>query len=71
MEAEVGVLHVTVTKSCCGYGICADICPDVFKLDEQGFAYVDGPVPAAFEATALEALAECPEEAIESARVVV
>jgi ferredoxin len=22
--------------SCCGYGVCAEICPDVFGLDDDG-----------------------------------
>jgi ferredoxin len=58
-------LTVTVSTKCCGYGICAEICPEVFKLDENGFAYVEGPVPPEHMAAALEAYAECPEEAIE------
>lgn len=23
-------------SSCCGYGVCAEICPEVFGLDEDG-----------------------------------
>ncbi|WP_376715244.1 ferredoxin [Janibacter limosus] len=23
-------------EKCCGYGICAEICPSVFKLDDRG-----------------------------------
>lgn len=22
--------------SCCGYGVCAEVCPDVYGLDEDG-----------------------------------
>jgi ferredoxin len=51
-------------QKCTGYGICAEICPGVFKLDEMGFAYVDGPVPDDQVAAAREAAYECPEEAI-------
>ena len=30
-------LKVVIDKpACCGYGICAEICPDVYKLDENG-----------------------------------
>lgn len=51
---------------CSGYGRCAEICPSVFEIDEFGYAKVlgDGTVPAADEAKATQAVAECPEKAI-------
>ena len=49
---------------CCGYGICNEICPTVFKLDDSGFAYVHGPVSDEDRAAVLEAVEACPEEAI-------
>lgn len=55
-------------KKCCGYGVCAEMCPDVYKLDEQGFAYVEGPVAAGLEDEAIEAGEACPEEAVVIAR---
>ena len=37
-------------EKCCGYGICAEICPSVYKLDDQGFVYIDSDlVPAGDE----------------------
>jgi ferredoxin len=59
-------LHVKVEREkCCGYGICAEICPSVYKLDEQGFAYLDTElVPADVEEAALEGAEACPEFAI-------
>jgi ferredoxin len=50
---------------CCGYRICAQVCPEVFKLDDQGFAYVEQAAPAAeLERRVREAAAACPEDAI-------
>jgi len=35
-------IKVKVIKSaCCAYGLCAEICPDIYKLDENGIAYVE------------------------------
>lgn len=49
-------------EKCCGYGICAEICPSVFKLDGQGFVYVDeDAVPGGDEDAAQEAADACPE----------
>lgn len=59
-------MNVTVDREkCCGYGICAEICPSVYKLDEQGFVYLDsGVVPAGDEDAATEGADACPESAI-------
>jgi ferredoxin len=57
--------EVVVDKAkCCGYGICAEICSDVYKLDAQGFVYIDGPVPARLADAAREGAEACPEEAL-------
>lgn len=65
MSAERPLSRATVDRrKCSGYGICADLCPEVFKLDEEGFAYVDGPVLREHLDAAREAEYECPEEAI-------
>lgn len=63
-------LQVKVDREkCCGYGICAEICADVYKLDDQGFAYVDDEnVPADLEESALEGVDACPEDAIAAIR---
>ena len=58
--------------ACCGYGVCAEICPEVFKLDDAGLVYVaDEIVPAELLESAKEAAESCPQlalriEAIES-----
>jgi ferredoxin len=50
---------------CCGYKLCAEVCPEVYKLDEQGFAYVESDkIPFGLEAKAKEGADICPERAI-------
>ena len=62
--AEQWYVAVDLPK-CCGYKLCAEICPEVYKLDEQGFAYVDSDrVPLGLEAKAKEGADICPERAI-------
>ena len=57
---------VVINKpACCGYGVCAEICPDVFKLDENGIVYVeDELVPAGLEDQAREGADACPQSAL-------
>lgn len=59
-------LKVSIDKAaCCGYGICAEICPDVFKLDANGIVYVDDPlVPQELEEQAREGCDACPQMAL-------
>lgn len=50
---------------CEAHGRCNVICPDVFKLDEWGYAYTDDqPTPDGREGTVHEAADACPERAI-------
>ena len=60
-------VRVDSTK-CQAYGTCAIHLPEVFKLDEWGYAYVDddGAVPGGAEESARKAIADCPERAITS-----
>jgi len=59
-------IKVIVNKSaCCAYGLCAEICPEVYKLDENGIAYVEEElVPEGLEEMAREGAAACPQLAI-------
>lgn len=52
--------------TCTGCGICVDICPEVFELNEQAeIARVKAnPVPPGAEDTCREAAEGCPVEAI-------
>lgn len=60
------LLRITVDRSrCCGYGLCAQICPEVYKLDENGLVYVESDtVPAGLEEEAREGALACPAEAL-------
>jgi ferredoxin len=49
-------------ETCTGCGLCADQCPEVFRLD--GDVAVGGDVPADQVDCARQMIAECPAEAI-------
>lgn len=61
-----GRLRVVIDKpACCGYGLCAEICPEVFKLDANGIVYVDDTlVPEGLEEKAREGAEACPQAAL-------
>jgi len=51
--------------ACCGYGVCADICPEVFKLDEAGLVVLALEiVPPELVGSATEAAESCPQLAL-------
>jgi len=57
--------HVDPTK-CEGFGPCHDALPEVFSLDEWGYAYTenDGLVPEGKEEEARRAVDSCPVQAV-------
>jgi ferredoxin len=65
-EVSSSRLRVVIDKpACCGYGLCAEICPDVFKLDDNGIVFVeDALVPAGLEDKAREGADACPQSAL-------
>jgi ferredoxin len=75
-ELETSV-EVSIDQALCrGDCVCELICPQVFVLDEDGIAYategelrLEGPkgwarVPAGLESQAMDAVNECPTQAI-------
>ena len=64
--SESARIKVVVNKNaCCAYGLCAEICPEVYKLDANGIAYVEEElVPEGLEELAREGAAACPQLAI-------
>jgi len=50
---------------CRGHGVCTTLCPDVFTLNDDGYAeVVVDEVPYHLEGAAREACDACPENAI-------
>jgi ferredoxin len=58
--------QVEVDRSrCCAYGICAEICPEIYKRDAAGFVYISSPdIPPALLDRAREGAEACPQLAI-------
>lgn len=57
-------VRVNSTK-CMGERLCAKVCPQVFEVDEWGFAYAPKEeVPAEYEESARIAIKNCPMDAI-------
>jgi ferredoxin len=53
--------------ACRGHGICVAICPEVFTLTDGGYAEAIGTdIRAELEGAGTEAIASCPERAIQS-----
>ncbi len=61
------MLKVVANRSaCCGYGVCAEICPEIYLLDENGIVVLaTDTVPAGLEEKAREGAAACPQNALE------
>jgi ferredoxin len=50
---------------CAGHGVCTTMCPEVFELNDDGYAVVKSPdVAAGLEADVRRAVQSCPERAI-------
>jgi ferredoxin len=63
-----GTLRIHVNPDRCqGHSRCKSLAPELFNLDEYGYAHEvgDGTVPAGLEEKAWLAQANCPETAIE------
>ncbi len=60
-------MKVTIEAARCeGYGMCTVHLPDIFKLDDLGYAYTEdeGAVPDGMEDRAKDAILDCPVHAI-------
>ncbi len=51
---------------CTGDGLCEELCPDIFELQDDGLAHLkqDGEVATDLEDGVLDAQAQCPGECI-------
>jgi ferredoxin len=51
--------------ACDGHGLCAELLPEMIRLDEWGYPIVDAePVRPEFEANARRAVSACPKLAL-------
>ncbi len=59
-------MRVAVDRVRCeGNAICAGLAPDVFELDDEGFAVVKtDPIPAGSAEVVEQAVADCPRAAL-------
>jgi ferredoxin len=65
MAVTQPTLLVTVDRSkCCGYTLCATEGPDVYTIDDAGYAVAIDGVPAELEAQACRGAEACPDGAI-------
>jgi len=60
-------MKTTVDKSLCfGCGICVDVCPDVFEMNDDNTAQArPGSVPADAVDACRDAASQCPQAAIQ------
>jgi ferredoxin len=57
-------VHVNVNV-CAGFGVCVGLCPEVFKLHDDGYAIVRvSEVPPELEDAVRQAVNQCPASAI-------
>jgi ferredoxin len=59
-------LRVIADRSaCCGYGVCAEICPEIYRVDDIGIvSLITDIVPEGLEVKAREAASACPQNAL-------
>jgi ferredoxin len=59
-------LRVIADRSaCCGYGVCAELCPEIYQVDDIGVVTVlMDIVPQALEDKAREGASACPTNAL-------
>ncbi len=58
-------MRVSVDPALCqGHNRCVAVAPDLFEIDEEGYASAVGPVPAGREDLARLAADNCPEQAV-------
>jgi ferredoxin len=61
--SEATIIHKVYadTSACCGYGLCAQMCPEIYKLNEQGIVYLEtDTVPPELLDAAIEGADCCP-----------
>jgi ferredoxin len=63
--SKPGLRVIANRSACCGYGVCSEICPEVFALDDNGIVIVKiESVPPELESKAREGAQACPQSAL-------
>ncbi|MFW6132539.1 MAG: ferredoxin [Planctomycetota bacterium] len=57
-------MRATIDEGCIGCGLCPEVCPEVFEMDDDQAVVKADPVPADAEDSAREAAESCPVDAI-------
>ncbi|MCV7177074.1 ferredoxin [Mycolicibacterium sphagni] len=58
-------MHITVDRQrCCGYTLCAAEAPDIYSIDDEGYAVAPSSVPAELSDRARRGADACPDRAI-------
>ena len=55
-------------QACDGHGLCAELMPEVVRLDEWGFPIVERPVPGHLDRLARQTVSACPKLALRLSR---
>jgi len=66
-ETKTATIHKVYADSsiCGGYGLCVQICPEIFKLDDDGIVYLEtDTVPDELLEAAKEGADCCPAQAL-------
>jgi len=65
VDTPVRLRVVANRSACCGYGVCAEICPEIYGLDDNGIVVLKSEwVPAGLEEKAREGAQACPQNAL-------
>lgn len=66
MNKPTTINHLELdSDKCCGYGMCTELCPEVFSLDENGFVVANRTeIPDELVPATEDAAASCPEKVL-------
>jgi ferredoxin len=65
VASKARLLVIANRSACCGYGVCSEICPEIFSLDDNGIVTLKTQwVPAGLEDKAREGAQACPQSAL-------